>query len=196
MGYHSSYGVKHHPNYMQITMFPQNGYFTGARRFFADAVFPEGKEQRDRAERAANMDALTGLANRRAFDLAQPTAEADPDIAFILFDANNFGMVNKVLGFHVGDKIIQNMAQVLHLAASKYQMAARVFRLGGDEFVIMCPVEVARELRDLVESLYQPFMLPDLTTVGLSGTIGNTLADADSKLQARKVMHKAAGVAH
>jgi GGDEF domain-containing protein len=176
---------------MQITLLPQNGLFTGARRAFADTIFPEGKEQRDRAERAANIDPLTGLANRRAFDLAQPTAELEAGTSFIVFDANHFGMVNKVLGYHTGDQILKNMARVLELAASRYHLGARVFRLGGDEFVIICPAELSEVLRDLVEGLYSPYDLPDGTRVGISGTVGQTLAEADAQLQARKAAHKA-----
>jgi diguanylate cyclase (GGDEF)-like protein len=175
---------------MHLTILPQNGLFTGLRRLCADVVFPEGKEQRDLAERAANTDHLTGLANRRAFELAQPTAEADFDVAVILFDADNFGKVNKVLGHHVGDQLLANMAQVIKLAAARYGVQVRVFRLGGDEFAVFCPYNTAVALRDTVEKLYTPLVLPDGTLVSISGTIGDTLADADTKLQARKEQHK------
>lgn len=156
----------------------------------ADAIFPEGKEQRDRASREANTDQLTGLANRRAFDLALPTAELEPDTLLVLFDANNFGRVNKVLGFPTGDEILKNMAGVLRLAASRYGVAARVFRLGGDEFVIICPAAVAEPLRDLAETLYHPYTLPDGTRVSVTGTVGRTLAEADSQMQVRKASKK------
>lgn len=172
--------------FMGLTILPQNGLFTTARRLLADKVFPEGKEQRNLAERAANIDDLTGLANRRAFNLAQVTAESDDSTVFIIFDANNFGKVNKLLGHQTGDKVLQNMAKVLKLAASRYKVTSRVFRLGGDEFVIICPASFGEQLRDAIEKMYVPFLLSDGSTVSISGTIGNTLAEADSKLQDRK----------
>lgn len=175
---------------MQITLLPQNGYFTTARKIFADTIFPEGKELRNKAERAANTDKLTGLASRRALDLALPTAEADKGTAVILFDANNFKFVNKVLSHTTGDGVLKNMAEVIKLAASRYKLAERVFRYGGDEFVILCPVELAEELRAVVERMYVPFILPDGTAVSISGTVGSTINEADQTLQARKKSHK------
>ena len=175
---------------MQITVFPQNGYFTAARRVLADSIFPEGKEQRNRAERAANTDALTGLANRRAFDLAQPTAENDHATAFIVFDVNNFKLVNDELNHKIGDDILKNISQVLKLAASRYAVAERVFRYGGDEFVIICPASIALELRDVIEAMYEPFRLPNGQHVSISGTVGATFIEADEKLQDRKNIKK------
>jgi diguanylate cyclase (GGDEF)-like protein len=175
---------------MNITVFPQSGYFTAARKAVADIIFPEGADLRNKAERAANIDVLTGLANRRAFDLAAPTAAADTQVCVILFDANNFGKVNKVLGHKAGDDLLRNMAHVIHLAASRYGLGERCFRLGGDEFVILAPLSVAGLLRDTVEKMYDPFLLDDGTAVSISGTMGATLEDADITLQARKNARK------
>ncbi len=175
---------------MNITVLPQNGLFTPARQFLADFIFPEGKNQRNLSERAANTHPVTGLANLRAFELAQPTAEADQHTAIIFFDANNFGKVNKQLGHETGNRILRNMAQVIALAASAFGVAERCFALGGDEFAVICPVAVAPALRDLIETNYQPFTLPDGCAVSITGAIGLTFAEADSKLQARKAYHK------
>ncbi len=175
---------------MEITLLPNKPLFHTVRKIFADAIFPEGKDLRNKAERAANTDKLTGLASRRALDLALPTAEADANTAVILFDANNFKFVNKVLNHTTGDEVLKNMAAVVKLAASRYKLAERVFRYGGDEFVILCPVSIAEELRAAVEAMYNPFILPDKTVVSISGTVGSTIEEADQTLQARKKSHK------
>jgi GGDEF domain-containing protein len=82
------------------------------------------------------------------------------------------------------------MAAVIKLVASRYKLAERVFRYGGDEFVILCPVHLAEEVRDTIEAMYAPFILPDGTAVSISGTIAATFDEADTTLQARKKSHK------
>lgn len=176
--------------YMQITVLPQNGYFSAARRIFADAIFPEGRNMRDEAERAANTHPVTGLANLRAFERAVPTAEADSGTAFIFLDANNFGKVNKELTHADGNELLKNMAQVIKLAASAYGVSERCFALGGDEFAIICAKSAAADLRDLIESSYQPFTLPSGAVVSITGSIGDTVKDAESGLQQRKNYQK------
>ena len=176
--------------FMQITLLPQNGLFTAARQALANGIFPEGKEQRDTLTRDANTDALTGLANRRAFDRARSTAEADSGTAFIIFDVNNFKKVNDQLDHLTGDKVLQNIAQVITLVASRYRLGNRVFRIGGDEFAIICPAHAARLIRDKVEQMYEPFVISPGVMVSISGTTGSTYLEADAKLQARKQEHK------
>lgn len=158
---------------------------TGLRAAIAAVVYPEGRDERRRLERAAETDALTGLANRHAFDKARPAAEADPATAILIFDLNNFGKVNKLYDQSTGDACLQNAAENLRASAGKY--AERVFRLGGDEFIIICPADRAESVRlraELWAAVYA-----DLH-VTISGTIGATLAAAESQLQARKAIAK------
>jgi GGDEF domain-containing protein len=91
---------------------------TTVRRRLAALIYPEGEDRRERAERAANFDDLTQVANRRALDLALPAAEADPTMLVILFDANNFGKINKIAGHSKGDEVLRELAQVIERCAS------------------------------------------------------------------------------
>lgn len=157
-----------------------------ARQIVADAICPEGRERRDLAERLADTDQLTKLPNRRAFDRAIATAEGNPGIAVVLFDGDNFGRVNKFLGYSEGDKVIQDMAWLIQDEAHKYGgFANRVFRIGGDEFVALVPFRYSGLLRDSVENEYAKWNKP-LAELGITGVIGNTLKEADNQLQARK----------
>lgn len=160
------------------------------RQLIADAIFPEGKEQRDRAEREANMDALTGVANRRALERALPTAERDPDVQVILFDANNFGKVNKMAGHLAGDHLLRDLAATIERCAGRFGFGTRVFRAGGDEFVILAPSRMAEALRNAVEAEFGSRQISGFA-VSISGTIGKTFESADACLQARKAEAKA-----
>lgn len=98
------------------------------------------------AERAAGLDALTGLPNRRIFldRLTQAVASSrrrDSRSAVAFLDLDDFKSVNDRHGHAFGDK-------VLRLAAQRMLPAVRdtdtVCRQGGDEFLILM-VDVARQ---------------------------------------------------
>lgn len=167
------------------TVFP----FLTLRRAVADRLYPEGRERRERAEREANTDALTGVANRRAFDRALPAAEDDPSVRVVLFDADNFGRVNKSGGQTAGDALLREVARSLVSAAAVHGYAGRVFRVGGDEFAVLADDAAAEELRDRAERYFGSWP-GDGYTVSLTGTVGGTYAEAASRLQERKMERK------
>lgn len=161
-----------------------------ARRVIAETIWPEGKEMRNQAQRLANIDVLTGVANRRALELALPTAETDPAIAVILFDANNLGQVNKQISHRAGDDCLRDLASTMRMVAGNYGVSERVFRYGGDEFVILAPRYCAESIRQQIERQFGTYLCGSVK-VSVSGTIGDTLAEADTTLQARKAERKA-----
>jgi diguanylate cyclase (GGDEF)-like protein len=156
------------------------------RERIAEAFAPSLKERRNLLEREANTDALTGLANRAAFDKAKGRARRD-GAAFIVFDMNNFGRVNKLHGFAVGDASLKYYSYVIANVAANFK--ARAFRLGGDEFVIICTARFAFQIRDSVERRAAPQWFEGFT-VSISGEVGHSVEDADSRLQARKAARK------
>lgn len=160
----------------------------------ASWICPEIVTERRNLERLANHDALTGLANRRAFELASKAAFAPgSEMQAILFDANNFGRINKVKGHETGDDYLRAIADALKSAANSFGLAERVFRLGGDEFVIIAPSRVALQIRDMAEASFGFHTIEDGEShfvVSISGTLGNTLEQADSTLQLRKQVAK------
>jgi diguanylate cyclase len=103
--------------------------------------------------RQAEVDALTGLANRRRFnaDLAQ-MGEQD---ALLLIDIDHFKHVNDTFGHAVGDEVLEEVARCL---AEKVRTRDTVYRYGGEEFALILRrvesvrlVEVAERLRAAVE---------------------------------------------
>ena len=159
------------------------------RKKIANIICPEIETERRSFERFANTDQLTGLANRRAFDLATATAASDPQTVFILFDGNNFGKVNKAAGHATGDEVIKKAAAAIRSAAMKFNLDERCFRVGGDEFAVIAPVKFAQSIRWYAENLFGSFDVSGVA-VSLTGEIGETLEKADSKLQARKAERK------
>ncbi len=86
-------------------------------------------------ERAALSDGLTGLGNRRAFDLQlDRNQEAGLPFALVVADLDNLKVVNDRQGHVAGDQLIQLIAQRL---ADLCGPGDQAFRLGGDEFVVL-----------------------------------------------------------
>lgn len=163
--------------------------FDSFRITIADLIAPELATERRALERAANTDHLTGLASRRAFDLALPGAERDPQIAILVFDANNFGKVNKINGHQAGDQLLRSMAQAIRACADRFDLGARCFRTGGDEFAILVPARLVDTLRADIEQAATYQVNSDLE-VSLTGTYAGTYSAADALLQARKAKRK------
>ncbi|KEO90254.1 hypothetical protein EH31_09190 [Erythrobacter longus] len=96
------------------------------------------ERSRKEAEHAANIDLLTGIANRR-FLSSYLRQEPAPIISrcggFLLhLDLNKFKSINDTSGHSAGDAVLQHTARILDEAAGETGFAAR---LGGDEFVLL-----------------------------------------------------------
>lgn len=96
------------------------------------------KQELDRAREEALRDSLTGLANRRAFDLqlAACLVSHDPPACLLLGDIDHFKRVNDTYGHLFGDQVLKAVAQGVSACLGPAQVAARV---GGEEFAILLP---------------------------------------------------------
>jgi diguanylate cyclase (GGDEF)-like protein len=95
--------------------------------------------RKEYAEMIASHDELTGLPNRRHFyEQMQQAIENGKKTgkigALILFDLDNFKILNDSHGHSVGDVLLQQVAARIKLALGTSGTASR---LGGDEFVIL-----------------------------------------------------------
>ena len=89
------------------------------------------------AEEQALTDTLTGLRNRRGFDLALERALAGGGaFALMHLDLDFFKQVNDTRGHAAGDLVLQTVAQVLRQETRAGDTLARV---GGDEFMALLP---------------------------------------------------------
>jgi diguanylate cyclase (GGDEF)-like protein len=93
----------------------------------------------EKAKAEASMDGLTGIANRRRFDmmiqrwiLAHEKNEEPFTIA--LFDLDNFKQINDTFGHQTGDQVLASIAGEL---GSKIRSCDFLARYGGEEFVIL-----------------------------------------------------------
>ena len=131
-------------------------------------------------ERRANTDALTGLANRGAFNAALHRLDgAVPGSwALLLLDVDNLKFVNDTFGHRAGDLLLQQVSDRLTIAA----YPDRAYRIGGDEFAIVVESEAA--LRDL-ERTAQAYLDEIALTANCDGHVvspGATIGLAECSL--------------
>ena len=89
----------------------------------------------------ALTDSLTGLYNRRYFDvhvqkLLQKHQTSRKSLGILMVDIDNFKAVNDTHGHAVGDEILKEFADRLQDKLRGFDMVAR---LGGEEFVAVLP---------------------------------------------------------
>ncbi|HSW46253.1 MAG TPA: diguanylate cyclase [Phycisphaerae bacterium] len=93
----------------------------------------------NKLEDKAQRDPLTGLLNREGLDhrsaeLLKAAARYKVGFAVVMFDVDNFKLVNDNLGHEFGDRALKLVAERMTKATRQQDVAARV---GGDEFVMM-----------------------------------------------------------
>jgi diguanylate cyclase len=86
----------------------------------------------------ALTDSLTGLANRRSFDLALAAVVARRSLPahLVIADIDHFKRVNDTRGHDIGDEVLRIVGEVLLANVRRDSLVAR---LGGDEFGLLLP---------------------------------------------------------
>jgi diguanylate cyclase (GGDEF)-like protein len=102
----------------------------------------EQKDLQDKLASLATTDALTGLANRRAFDerLADEWARARRDgaqLSLLLIDVDHFKKFNDHYGHLAGDGCLRALGRILSTIARR--PADLAARYGGEEFAVLLP---------------------------------------------------------
>lgn len=156
-----------------------------AVRQFARAVARE-RDRQDAVTQAAAMrtasqvDALTGLLNRRGFDriLAieeQRATRGNGDDAVIMVDLDGLKRINDSHGHAAGDALIKRAAEALDGAL---RGSDQLFRIGGDEFVILATECTPPGLDTLVSRLVEA-----LDTAGVDASVGSASRRDNGTLQ-------------
>lgn len=121
------------------------------------------REAEKRLRIASEIDALTGLLNRRSFKtrLNRTVSKArrlGRSFALMLLDVDHFKQVNDTLGHAAGDFLLRRLSMRLRASVSDTDFVAR---LGGDEFAIVIGgVDLEHDLVQAIEKLLQKAKSP------------------------------------
>ena len=141
-------------------------------------------------ERLSLLDGLTGLANRRRFDIAlrshfEVAQRSGAPLSLLMLDVDHFKMLNDAQGHPAGDRCLIEIARILAGGVSREPDI--VARYGGEEFAILLPAtdiagaqHIARELVAAVRDS----CIPTRTPLGECVTISIGLATMDWTLMA------------
>jgi diguanylate cyclase (GGDEF)-like protein len=155
----------------------------------------ERHQRLDRLDTDAHSDSLTGLGNRRRFDLALGGMQVGGGV--LLLDLDRFKAVNDTLGHTVGDEVLTSFADALRGCVR----AGEACRIGGDEFAVVFPDNAAVTATAVVERLAGAWPSPHGATYchGFAvhddgSTPSGTVTRADMALYAAKrIRHAVAG---
>jgi diguanylate cyclase (GGDEF)-like protein len=156
----------------------------------------------DRMKQLAYVDGLTGIHNRRFFEMRiveelERAGRFQGRMSAIMVDIDHFKKLNDEFGHLLGDEILRSVSSILKQQLRKMDM---VCRYGGDEFAILVPetagenaIRVAEKLRRQVETHHFPGVprpvtiscgVADYPTHGI--TRDEVMAAADSALYTAK----------
>ena len=115
----------------------------------------ELEEQRKMFEKEASTDTLTRIANRLKFNAVleqqvEISKRYGDDLSIILFDIDNFKVINDTYGHQVGDNVLVELSAVISESVRKSDTFAR---WGGEEFVIILPQTSLETAKILAEKL-------------------------------------------
>lgn len=99
----------------------------------------EQEEYKEKLEKWAFHDALTGLPNRRYFikkaeDILHEAKIKEIDCALIIIDCDNFKQINDTEGHTIGDQVLIHIGETLQKNVRNSDV---ITRIGGDEFIVL-----------------------------------------------------------
>lgn len=158
-----------------------------------------------------NIDALTGLLNRRALleraaQMLQTASAQGCEFVVMFADLDGFKAVNDTHGHHVGDRVL---AAVASRIAATVRGVDLVARYGGDEFILILPATtkeagelVARRVRQVINDYASENGIDFGVSIGMGrypdhgADVEAVIAAVDQAMYRSKLQHGRGGILH
>ncbi|MEW8201909.1 MAG: GGDEF domain-containing protein [Candidatus Thiodiazotropha endolucinida] len=157
-----------------------------------------------------NIDALTGLLNRRALVERSSSlfqSQEDGNSVVVLFaDLDGFKRVNDTHGHHVGDRLLAGVADSI---ANTVRDEDLVSRYGGDEFLLLLPYAtkqcgetVAQRVRQAIDDYAKENGIDFSISIGMGRypdhghDLDSVIRSVDQAMYRSKLKHGGGGILH
>ncbi len=131
------------------------------------------------ARENAATDPLTGLANRRGFDLEVPGLRGRHRFACLVLDLDRFKQINDTQGHAAGDQALRAVGEAARLVVRRGDLVARV---GGDEFLAFLADAGVETAHRVSRRLLTRLGRATVQGSSISASIGIACGDADSDI--------------
>ncbi|MBT3017704.1 MAG: diguanylate cyclase [Candidatus Thiodiazotropha sp. (ex Clathrolucina costata)] len=157
-----------------------------------------------------NIDALTGLLNRRALvERSSPLFQSQEDgnsVVVLFADLDGFKRVNDTHGHHVGDRLLAGVADSI---ANTVRDEDLVSRYGGDEFLLLLPYAtkqcgetVAQRVRQAIDDYAKENGIDFSISIGMGRypdhghDLDSVIRSVDQAMYRSKLKHGGGGILH
>lgn len=153
------------------------------------------EQEKDKFKHLSLVDGLTGVGNRRFFDMRLAELGQGHALAMLMIDVDMFKLYNDTYGHQAGDGVLIAVAQAL--SQTLQRATDQVFRYGGEEFCVLLPDSseavaqmFAERMREHVLALQIPHKA---STIGpyLTISIGVAVREACSPLSNTTLVERA-----
>ncbi|MCU7819676.1 MAG: GGDEF domain-containing protein [gamma proteobacterium symbiont of Lucinoma myriamae] len=135
------------------------------------------RKELQQVKEESKIDALTGIANRKAFDATLEhsiltSRETNKPFCLLLLDIDHFKKFNDTYGHLIGDKVLRYVAASLKRSVKGNDCVAR---FGGEEFVIILPATSINGGMTVAEQIRKAVSSGTLTDKGSDISYGKTM---------------------
>ncbi|MBQ7542493.1 MAG: diguanylate cyclase [Clostridia bacterium] len=129
-----------------------DGYITNLEQTTGDLM--SAREQAEQMNRAANIDALTKVRNKRAYDVeVKRLNESTQPYGLLMIDLNELKTINDTYGHEKGDISLVTLCQII----CRVFRHSLIYRIGGDEFIVILENDDYEKREELIRSILDTF---------------------------------------
>lgn len=138
----------------------------------------------------AKQDPMTGLYNRRGFEISLQERVIKKYVGFAIYDIDDFKQINDVFGHDVGDEAIIFVAKMLNKSVRDNDI---VSRFGGEEFVICINADSQASIESVCERVRKSIQdsSEKIVTGGFTVSGGAIIMEAERDFTFENIIKKA-----
>ena len=124
-----------------------------------------------RLYKLSHYDQLTGLANRRFFQLEFERLDSNENfpLALIMADVNGLKLINDSFGHKAGDELLKIIGRAMRESCKDNQFVSRI---GGDEFIMLLPNSDIDKAQNIINKIRELVARDNLHNMELSISFG------------------------